>query len=152
MKLLLTATITFFTMSTQAQFVSNPPAIFDPAPYGFSHVATVPAGSRLLFIAGQGGEENNEGKLSPDFHTQVQWVFRNIKTALASKNASLDDVVKVTTLVVDHDSTRLQVIIEEFRKNWPGQNFPVNTLIPVPRLALDGMLVEIDACAVVKEK
>lgn len=31
---------------------------------------------------------------------------------------------------------------------WPAKDFPVNTLIPVPRLALDGMLVEIDAVAV----
>jgi enamine deaminase RidA (YjgF/YER057c/UK114 family) len=31
---------------------------------------------------------------------------------------------------------------------WPDNKFPVNTLIPVPRLALDNMLIEIDAIAV----
>ena len=32
--------------------------------------------------------------------------------------------------------------------NKPTQKFPVNTLIPVQRLALNGMLIEIDAAAV----
>lgn len=59
----------------------------------------------------------------------------------------MSSVVKVTTLVVDHDAEKLKIIIEEFQKMWPDKQFPVNTLIPVPKLALDGMLVEIEATA-----
>lgn len=135
-------------MQPSAQTFKNPPALFDPAPYGFSHVAVVPGGSKLVFVAGQGGEENTQGKLSPDFRTQVQYALRNIKTALAGDNLDLNNVVKVTTLVVDHEEEKLKIIVEEFQKAWPRKNFPVNTLIPVPSLALKGMLVEIDAVAV----
>lgn len=133
-----------------AQQISNPPGLFDPIPYGFSHVATVPAGSKLVFVAGQGGEENTEGKLSKDFATQVEHSLNNIKTALTSQGVSMNAVVKVTTLVVDHNPEKLKAIIAAFEKVWPDKKFPVNTLIPVPRLALDGMLVEIDAVAVTK--
>jgi enamine deaminase RidA (YjgF/YER057c/UK114 family) len=133
-----------------SQEFSNPDALFDPTPYGFSHVASVPVDSKFIFVAGQGGEENKEGKLSPDFRTQVRYALQNIAIALRSKELTMSAVVKVTTLVVDHTDDRLRVIIEEFEKTWPDKKFPVNTLIPVPRLALENMLVEIDAIAVMK--
>lgn len=126
----------------------NPPSLFDPRPYGFSHLVTVPDGCKIVFIAGQGGEENTDGKLSPDFRRQVAFSLKNIKEALATDDLTMNDVVKVTTLVVDHDADKLNILAEEFNKVWPEKNFPVNTLIPVPKLAIDGMLVEIEAFAV----
>lgn len=134
----------------RAQEFSNPETLFDPTPYGFSHIATVPANSKLVFVAGQGGEENKEGQLSPDFRVQVYHALRNIETALYSQDLTMSSVVKVTTLVVEHDSNKLQVIKEEFEKMWPDKKFPVNTLIPVLGLALENMLIEIDAIAVKK--
>ncbi len=136
--------------SSVAQTLSNPITLFDPTPYGFSHVATVPEGMSLVFVAGQGGEMDKEGTLGEDFREQVQQVLLNIKLALQPQGLSLKDVVKVTTLVVDHDLEKLGIIADEFKKAWPEANFPVNTLIPVPRLALEGMLIEIDAVAVRK--
>jgi enamine deaminase RidA (YjgF/YER057c/UK114 family) len=131
-----------------SQKFSNPEGLFDPSPYAFSHIASVPADRKFVFVAGQGGEENKEGQLSSDFRIQVQHALQNIQIALQSAGLTMASVVKVTTLVVDHNNDRLQVIIEEFRKLWPEKQFPVNTLIPVPRLALDDMLIEIDAIAI----
>jgi enamine deaminase RidA (YjgF/YER057c/UK114 family) len=134
--------------TAHSQTFHNPDALFNPSPYGFSHVAVVPGGSKLVFVAGQGGEENKEGKLSTEFRTQVQHSLNNIKIALQTQQLSMKSVVKVTTLVVDHNAEKLNIIIEEFKKIWPDKQFPVNTLIPVPRLALDNMQVEIDAVAI----
>jgi enamine deaminase RidA (YjgF/YER057c/UK114 family) len=131
-----------------AQGFSNPKSLFDPIPYGFSHIATVSANAKLIFIAGQGGEENREGTLNPDFRQQAYQSLRNIEAALRSQGLTMSTVVKVTTLVVNHDASKLQILIEEFKKMWPDNKFPANTLIPVPRLALDNMLIEIDAIAV----
>jgi enamine deaminase RidA (YjgF/YER057c/UK114 family) len=135
---------------TYSQEFSNPKSLFDPVPYGFSHIATTPANAKLIFIAGQGGEENIEGLLSPDFRRQAYQALRNIEAALRSQGVTMQAVVKVTTLVVDHDASKLQILIEEFQKMWPDHKFPVNTLIPLQRLALDNMLIEIDAIAVSK--
>lgn len=132
----------------QAQKFNNPDSLFDPRPYGFSHVATVLANKKLVFVAGQGGEENKDGKLSTDFRAQVRQSLQNIRIALQSQGVGMNAVVKVTTLVVDHNQQKLQVIIEEFEKVWSDKRFPVNTLIPVPKLALDNMQVEIDAMAI----
>lgn len=139
------------TTSMNAQTLKNPSTLFDPSPYAFSHVATIPTDTKLVFIAGQGGEENTDGKLTADFRSQVQFSLKNIKSALAESSLEMDNIVKVTTLVVDHDKHKLDIIIEEFNKVWPKKNFPVNTLIPVPRLAIDGMMVEIDATAMSKK-
>lgn len=128
----------------------NPPALFDPVPYGFSHVAAVSEDRKFVFVAGQGGEEDTSGKLSNDFRRQTQYALRNIETALRSQGLDMKSIVKVTTLVVAHDAEKLRILTEEFYKAWPDKKFPVNTLIPVPRLAIDNMLVEIDAIAVSK--
>jgi enamine deaminase RidA (YjgF/YER057c/UK114 family) len=134
-----------------SQVFSNPETLFDPRPYGFSHVVSIPAGHALVFVAGQGGEEVS-GDLSQDFRRQVYRALRNIEAALQSQGLRMDAVAKVTTLVVDHDADKLKILIEEFHNVWPDQKFPVNTLIPVPRLALDNMLVEIDATAILNRK
>lgn len=131
-----------------AQKIHNPKTLFDPTPYAFSHLVTVPPNAQLFFIAGQGGEENTEGKLSADFRKQVQHSLKNLKILLKHQGCEMGNIVKLTTLVVDHDDEKLQIIIEEFKKQWPNDKYPVNTLIPVPRLALNGMLVEIDAIAI----
>lgn len=126
--------------------LSNPEALYDPSGNAYSHVAEVRAGSRLLFIAGQGGEDR-EGRLSPLFAEQARQALANLELALASKGAGLAQVCKLTLLIVAHNETRLQEWVAEADRAWGGHMKPTCTLIPVPRLALDGMLVEIDAVA-----
>ncbi len=75
-------------------------------------------------------------------------MFENIEIALTSKGLKMQNIAKLTTLVVNYDDEKHQVLIEESNRVWPDLKFPVNTLIPVARLALDGMLIEIDATAV----
>ncbi|MDQ0637520.1 enamine deaminase RidA (YjgF/YER057c/UK114 family) [Pedobacter sp. W3I1] len=127
--------------------INNPEGIYDPRPHGYSHLASVPAESLLVFVAGQGGSRM-DGVLSADFRTQVVIVFENIALALKSKNLVMANIARLTTLVVDYDEEKHQILIEESAKIWPDQKFPVNTLIPVQRLALNGMLIEIDATAI----
>jgi len=134
-------------MSTSLLEITNPEGIYDPRPHGYSHVAAVPAWSQLVFIAGQGGSRT-DGILSADFRTQVAIVFENITIALASKGLKMENIAKLTTLVVDYDDEKHRILIEESTKIWPDLKFPVNTLIPVQRLALNGMLIEIDATAI----
>ena len=128
--------------------LSNPEGLYDPSGNAYSHVAEVRADSRLLFIAGQGGEDRN-GRLSPLFAEQARQALANLEIALASKGASLAQVYKLTLLIVEHSETRLHEWVAEADKAWgPGMK-PTCTLIPVPRLALDGMLVEIEALAAI---
>ncbi|MEW4952106.1 RidA family protein [Pseudomonas asiatica] len=128
--------------------LSNPEGLYDPSGNAYSHVAEVHADSRLLFIAGQGGEDRN-GQLSPLFAEQARQALANLEIALASKGASLAQVFKLTLLIVEHSETRLNEWVAEADRAWGRCMKPTCTLIPVPRLALDGMLVEIEAVAAV---
>ncbi|ABF88418.1 endoribonuclease L-PSP family protein [Myxococcus xanthus DK 1622] len=134
---------------TSPLVLTNPKGLFDPAPYGFSHVAQVAPGTRLIYLAGQGGE-NETGALQPDFRLQVRQAFQNIRTALESVGAGVGDVAKLTMLVVDHTEEKLRIIGPELDAAWNGGMKPTCTLIPVPRLALDGMLFEVEAVAVLR--
>ncbi|WP_110973278.1 RidA family protein [Pseudomonas huaxiensis] len=128
--------------------LSNPEGLYDPSANAYSHVAEVQGGSRLLFIAGQGGEDR-DGGLSPLFAEQARQALENVKTALASRGAGIENVFKLTLLIVDHSEARLREWVAEADRAWGGHMKPTCTLIPVPRLALEGMLVEVEAVAAV---
>lgn len=131
---------------TSVLTLSNPAGLYDPAPNGYSHLASVEGAVRWLLVAGQGGE-TPDGRLSPDFRDQVRQALSNLKTALTSAGASTADVAKLTVLIVDHDEARLHVFGAELAAAFGDAAKPACTLIPVPRLALDGMLFEVEAIA-----
>jgi enamine deaminase RidA (YjgF/YER057c/UK114 family) len=127
----------------------NPSKLYDPEPNGYSHIAVAPlAGARLLHLAGQGGENKN-GELAPDFPTQLQQAMDNLCIALEAAGAKPTDVTRTLVLVVDHSEERLHQLGAAFDRVWGAARKPACTLVPVPRLALDGMLFEIEATAVV---
>ena len=136
-------------MQQDAVTLINPAGLYDPAPNGYSHVAKMAAGSRLVFIAGQGGE-TEAGALVPDFRLQVRQALANLRTALAAAGAGATDIAKLTVLIVDHSEERLHVFGEELNLALGSGPKPACTLIPVPRLALDGMLFEVEAVAVLR--
>ncbi len=121
----------------------NPNGLYDPTSNGYSHIAIAPPETRMIYIAGQGGEDEN-GNLSADFAVQLQQAFTNLRIALDAIGVHPKQVVKLTTLVVEHNESKLQQLGAEVKAIW-GEQTPTQTLIPVPRLALDGMLFEVDA-------
>ncbi|PTU68977.1 RidA family protein [Chromobacterium haemolyticum] len=126
--------------------LSNPAGLYDPAPNGYSHLAIVNPGSRMLLVASQGGE-NAAGELADGFEAQVRQALANLRTTLAAGGADLVHVAKLTVLIVDHREARLQAFGALLSAAWGALPTPTCTLIPVPRLALDGMLFEIEATA-----
>lgn len=126
----------------------NPPELYDPVPNGYSHGATVAAGTRLVLLSGQGGEDAR-GELREGFAAQLRQALDNVVLALAAQGARPTDVARTLVLVVDHDEDKLRQLGAEFDRVWGDAMKPACTLVPVPRLALDGMLVEIEATAAV---
>lgn len=125
----------------------NPAGLHDPRPNAYSHVAVAEAPARFIYVAGQGGRDA-KGRLRPDFAGQVQQALHNLITALTAAGAGVADVVKMTVLIVDHSEAHLPVLSRALSETWGPWPGPVSTLIPVPRLAVDGMLFEIEAIAV----
>lgn len=147
MKYLSAILIFFYAFSTKAQTFKNPETLFNPAPYGFSHASSVKGSGELVYISGQSGGSGKEHLLSPDFRTQVKTALENLTVVLNSYQLKPQNVMKITILIVDHSSEKLQIWEEEISKVWKDKPFPASTLIPVPKLALDGMQIEVDAVA-----
>jgi len=126
--------------------LSNPPGLYDPSTNAYSHVAEVIAQARLVILAGQGGEDI-DGTLSVNFAEQARQALANVQAALRSRGAELTDVFKLTLLIVDHNDAKLRAWVAEADRAWGAAMKPVCTLIPVPRLALEGMQIEIEAHA-----
>ncbi len=123
--------------------IVNPSHLHDPTPNGYSTAVITPASGRLAFISGQGGQDQT-GALSPDFAEQVKQAYANLGAVIEALGARPDQVVKLTTFVVDHDMSKLGVLTENVMRMF-GARLPAQTLIPVPKLAIDPMLFEVEA-------
>ncbi|WP_428429844.1 RidA family protein [Pararhizobium sp.] len=123
--------------------IVNPKTLYDPTPNGYSTAVIVPREGRLAYISGQGGQDST-GALSPDFTVQVKQAYANLRAALNALGARPDQVAKLTVFVVDHDMSKLEVLTKNV-KDMFGAALPAQTLIPVPKLAIDPMLFEVEA-------
>ena len=123
--------------------IVNPQNLFDPTPNGYSTAVVAPPGARMAYISGQGGQDSTGG-LSPDFAVQVKQAYANLRAALDGLGARPDQVAKLTIFVVDHDMSKLEVLTQAVKEMF-GETLPAQTLIPVPKLAIDPMLFEVEA-------
>ena len=128
--------------------IVNPKTLYDPTPNGYSTAVIVPAGARVAYISGQGGQDATGG-LSPDFAVQVKQAYANLGAALDALGAKPDQVAKLTVFVVDHDMSKLDVLTRNVTQMF-GDRLPAQTLIPVPKLAIDPMLFEVEATVVLQ--
>jgi enamine deaminase RidA (YjgF/YER057c/UK114 family) len=119
-----------------------------PTHESYTQVVTA-TGSRLVFVAGQVGEDA-QGDLvgHDDLATQARQAFANVGRALAAAGARPGQVARITIYVVDHRPEYLAEI-SEARIAVFGDHKPADTLLGVEALAEPGYLIEVDAIAVV---
>ena len=129
-------------MSTQ---YLNPTELSKPT--GYTHVVTTDA-RKLVFISGQIGVDAN-GEMKGGLPAQTAQVFENLKVALAAVGATFDNVIKVTTYIVNYTPASRQTLIETRDKYFNPQRPPASTLVGVSALAFPGLLIEIEAIAAI---
>ncbi|HWC03413.1 MAG TPA: RidA family protein [Methylomirabilota bacterium] len=116
-----------------------------PAP--ISHYSNGVKAGDTIYVAGQVALDGEGRLVGPgDVVAQTRQALENIQRVLAAGGATLDDVVKVTVYLANVDD---RARVNEVRKAYFGANRPASTLVEVSRLALPGLLVEIEAVAVV---
>lgn len=128
--------------------IVNPPDLYDPTSNGYSTAVIAPPNARVAYISGQGGQDSTGG-LSSDFATQVEQAYANLRTALKGIGARPDQVAKLTVFVVDHDMSKLEVLTRNVIEMF-GRALPAQTLIPVPKLAIEPMLFEVEAIVILE--
>jgi len=83
-----------------------------------------------------------------DIGAQVRQAVRNIEAILKVKGASLRDVVKVTSFIVNRTPGFVQAYDRAFGEFFPS-DCPASTLVEVKSLVLRDLLVEIESVAVI---
>lgn len=116
-------------------------------PKGFSHLAESSA-RRTLMVSGQVAYDASGAVVGVgDLHRQTQQVYANIEAALASRGASMQDLVKTTLFVRDLDPEKV-AIVRQARQPFLSAEHPcASTMVGVASLARPELLLEVEAIA-----
>jgi enamine deaminase RidA (YjgF/YER057c/UK114 family) len=113
---------------------------------GVSQGWRVDGAETVIFVAGQGAVSADGGLVGGgDFEAQVLVTFENMATVLEQSGASLEDVVKRTVFLTDIGQLREY---EHIRAELMPGPAPASTAVQIAALALPGMLIEVEAIAV----
>ena len=119
------------------------PAEIAPPVGAYSHAIEVPPGARTLHVSGQVGI-TPDGKVAPDIERQTEAAFNNVVGILKAAGMGLEDLVKITTFLVDaNDIAKVRAV----RQRILGNHRPASTLLVISRLAAPEYLIEIEAIA-----
>ncbi len=137
-------TVPTLTFADDLKTAINPEHLANTTQYGYSQATVAVSNANVIYIAGQIGITDDGPN---NFEAQVDLSFENLIAALNAAGGRVEDVVKITLLIKDHDQEKLQYLVKKRREVF-GENPPASTLIPVSVLALESLEFEIDAIAV----
>lgn len=110
---------------------------------GFSRAVRI---GNQVFVSGTVGRGADGNVVAGGVYEQARQTIENIRVALEQAGASLGDVVRTRTYLVDITA---QDEFARAHKEAFGDVRPASTLVEVSRLATPEMLVEIEADAVI---
>jgi enamine deaminase RidA (YjgF/YER057c/UK114 family) len=124
------------------------PATLSP-PRNYSHVAVITS-ARQIHISGQiamnaAGEIVGKGDLA----AQTAQVYTNLGHALAAAGASLADVFKIVSYVVDITPDKVAAVRAARNKFVGDGPYPASTMVGVTGLVHPDLLIEIEAIAAI---
>jgi reactive intermediate/imine deaminase len=109
-----------------------------------SHYADAVIAGDTLYISGIVPVDEHGAVVGDEVVAQARQVFSIMARVLAAAGASAADVVKVTVYLLDIDD---RPKINPVRQEFFGATRPASTLVEVSRLAVEGVLLEIEAIA-----
>ena len=113
----------------------------------YSHVATT-RGEKLIFVSGQISCDAQGAIVhAGDLPKQAEQTFENLKLALAAAGATLGNLIKVTTFVVNLDEPKWRAVSAVRARYFPKDQPPASTMVGVQALVLRDLMIEIEAVA-----
>ena len=115
-----------------------------PAPVG-PYSPGMRAGN-LIFVSGQAGRDPNTGLLPSGIEAQTEQALRNVSAILTAAGSSLTHVIRCGVFLIDMaEFPRMNAVYSRMF----GDHRPARTTVQVSGLPGEGLVVEIDAVAVV---
>jgi enamine deaminase RidA (YjgF/YER057c/UK114 family) len=113
----------------------------------FSQAVVVEQPAKTIYIGGQNGVDADGKVVGPTLGEQARQAFRNLETILRSEGASLANIVHWTIATVE--GQRVEEGVAAFREVWNPADPPPAITVHIVAGSGPGVLVEIDAVAVV---
>ena len=117
-----------------------------PPAASYRHLAVVPAGRRLLVLAGQIGNLS-DGTIVEGLEAQYEQAVVNINTIVASEGGTSEDIARITVFLVEKPA-KLGFAREVGKKHFPAGP-PAMSWVYVAGLFRPDVKVEIEAIAAV---
>ena len=115
----------------------------------YTHVVTA-SGGTTIHVSGQVALDEAGNLVGRgDLAAQTRQVFENLGRALAAAGATFENVIKLTTYVVGYRPEQVATIRDVRSGFLPRERPPASTLVGVEALAYEGLLIEVEAIAVV---
>jgi 2-iminobutanoate/2-iminopropanoate deaminase len=107
-------------------------------------------GGRVVWLAGQTGFRDEQGKEVVGFEAQARQAFKGIDAVLKKAGGSLANMVTMTVFINDpRNGDKFVTLRKDF---FPDGNFPASALITVSNFAAPGMMLEIQGVAVIGDR
>jgi enamine deaminase RidA (YjgF/YER057c/UK114 family) len=116
---------------------------------GYNQAEVIEGGTRQLICAGQTAVDGNGAPQHPgDMRAQIELALANLEAVLAQAGMDLSNVTRLGIFATDVDEALKNFDCLGMRFGSTG-NAPPMTLLGVTRLAIPGLMFEIEATAVV---
>jgi len=123
----------------------NPPDVYKP-PEPYSHGVRM---DNVLFIAGQVAlGEKLEILGENDARAQARAAWTNIKKVVEDAGGTLSNIGRIAVYLARIEDAPLEQDVR--REFFPDGDYPACTVVQVARLGLPGLLMEIEATAVLE--
>lgn len=127
----------------------NPDTLFAPEGNTYTQIVTSTGGT-TIHIAGQVAFDLQGNVVGiGDFKAQVEKTLDNLRLALEAAGAKVADLVRMRYYVVDYDPACLEHLLPAIDTFFGDAKAPASTLVGVTSLYVDGLMIEIDATAVI---
>ena len=121
----------------------NPAGVHRPR--GYTHA--IKAGN-TIWVSGQVAlDEEHKAMCQGDMAGQTEIAYDHLKKVLEAAGASMKDVVKLNFYLTDMEAFHKET--RDIRRKYFGNYRPAATAVEVTRLYVQGLLIEIEAVAVV---
>lgn len=130
------------TAASNVKLTGLDPDAAPAADSGYTPGIKAEGGQTVIFVSGQGPEDYNI-----DMETQMRQTFDRIGKVLAEAGAGFENVVILRSYFVD--IARDLPAYRKVRKEYLKQPYPASTAVGTPALAIPGLMIEIEAVAVI---
>lgn len=133
---------------SQARTITvNPTTLLDPTPFGYKHI-TLDTRNAVAYVAGQVAFSLGGQILGTALNEQLVLTEENLRLVLKALDADVQDIMRMNVFVKNFQQNRDLPVLEPFLFRMGS---PVDAVLGVTSLALDGLLVEAQMTVAVKQ-